>query len=68
MSNLRFSDSELDTMTTQPNAQAMRIGRAIPYHLAYARTNRDNSIINPRLPGQRPAADQEKGATDNETD
>lgn len=68
MSNLRFSDSELDTMTTQPNAQAMRIGRAIPYHLAYARVNRDNSIINPRLPGQRPTADQEKEATDNETD
>ena len=67
MSNLRFSDSELDTMTTQPNAQAMRIGRTIPYHLAYARANRDNSIINPRLPGQRPTAiNQKKEATDDE--
>lgn len=63
MSNLRFSDSELDTMATQPNAQAMRIGRMVPYHLAYARANKD-SILNPRLPGKRP--DQEKGATDNE--
>lgn len=55
MSNLSFSDHELDTMQSQPNAQAMRIGRTIPYHLAYARANRDNSVINPRLPGQRPA-------------
>lgn len=67
MSNLRFSDSELDTMATQPNAQAMRIGRTIPYHLAYAQTHR-NSILNPRLPGKRPEAAQEKEATDNETD
>ncbi len=67
MSNLRFSDSELDTMATQPNAQAMRIGRTIPYHLAYAQIHK-NSILNPRLPGKRPAADREKGVTDNETD
>jgi len=59
MSNLRFSDSDLDTMATQPNAQAMRIGRTIPYHLAYARANRD-SILNPRLPGKRPKTEQEE--------
>ncbi len=66
MSNLSFSDHELDTMQSQPNAQAMRIGRTIPYHLAYARAYRNNSIINPRLPGQRPAENRKKGATDNE--
>ena len=65
MSNLSFSDNELDTMQSQPNIHAMRIGRTVPYHLAYARANKD-SILNPRLPGKRPAADQERRATDNE--
>lgn len=65
MSNLRFSDSELDTMATQPNAKAMRIGRTIPYHLAYARANRDNSVINPRLPGQSPAETGQEETNEN---
>ena len=63
MSNLRFSDSELDIMTTQPNAQAMRIGRTEPYHLTYARAHRDNDILNPRLPGKRPVAAGKKEGT-----
>lgn len=65
MSNLSFSDRELDIMQSQPNISAIRIGRTTPYHLAYAQTHR-NSILNPRLPGKRPEAAQEKGATDNE--
>lgn len=67
MSNLSFSDHELDIMESQPDINAMRIGKTIPYHLAYAQTHR-NSILNPRLPGKRPEAAHEKGATDNETD
>ncbi len=67
MSNLSFSDHELDIMESQPNISAMRIGKTIPYHLAYARANKGN-ILNPRLPGKRPEAAQEKGDTDNETD
>lgn len=65
MSNLSFSDNELDTMQSQPNIHAMRIGRTVPYHLAYARANKD-SILNPRLPGKRPEIAREKGATYNE--
>lgn len=68
MSNLRFSDSELDIMTTQPNAQAMRIGRTEPYHLTYARVHRGNEILNPRLPGKRPVASGQEGVTDHEID
>lgn len=54
-------------MTTQPNAQAMRIGRTEPYHLTYVRAHRDNDILNPRLPGKRPAAaDKEEGTKKDE--
>lgn len=65
MSNLRFSDNDLDAMANHPNARAMRIGRTEPYHLAYVRAHRGNDIINPRLPGQRPVATRQEETSEN---
>lgn len=59
MSNPKFTARRLDTMEFRPNADAIRIGRTQPYHLTYARAHRGNDILNPRLPGERPAASQE---------
>lgn len=53
MSNLRFSDSDLDRMASRPNISAMRIGRTQPYHLTYARAHRGDDALNPHLPGER---------------
>lgn len=61
MSNLRFTDKEITDMETYPGIQATRIGRAEPYHLAYARAHRDNEILNPRLPGKRPVKSSGEG-------
>lgn len=64
MSNLRFSDSDLDRMASRPNISAMRIGRTQPYHLTYARAHRGDDVLNPHLPGDRPA-EREKGGENN---
>lgn len=61
MSNLRFTDRELQEMEKYHNPSADRE----LYHLTYIKKHKDNEILNPHLPGRRPeAADQEKGETD----